>query len=56
MSNLILLNKGGVYSILDTKNGNIVNTEYKDLKVADIIEDGEKDTVFWKWIKIKIGT
>ena len=42
MSNLILLNKSGVYSILDTKNGNIVNTEYKDLKVADIIEDGEK--------------
>lgn len=42
MSNLILLNKGGVYSILDTKNGNIVNTDYKDLKVADIIEDGEK--------------
>lgn len=42
MSNLILLNKSGVYSILDTKNGNIVNTDYKDLKVADIIEDGEK--------------
>ena len=42
MSNLILLNKSGVYSILDTKNGNIVNTDYKDLKVADIIEEGEK--------------
>ena len=42
MSNLILLNKSGVCSILDTTSGKIVNTDYKDLKVGDIIKNGEK--------------
>lgn len=42
MSNLIILYQAGEYSILNTNSGNISETNYEEIKSADIITDNDK--------------